>query len=172
MPGPEEMETIEKIVLRISEYFRFPGFDKEDIRQEARLIGASVFSKFDDTKGRLEDFLFMSIKNGLLNLKTKHYHNPKIKSEYGESKKAIVGFKPISEDSAYVHPFDDVEIQEIVELVDRYVHPHLKKDYTKMKEGSYIGTVRRNKILSEVQRIYKLVLEDRVDDLEKQFQDG
>jgi len=171
MPNEQEMEIIERIVTKISEYFSFPGFDKDDIKQEGRLIGASVFNKFDPRKGRLEDFLFMSIRNGLLNLKTKHYHNPKIKTEYGESRKAIVGFQGMPDELCYSHPFDDIEIQEIVDLIDRYIHPHMKKDYTKLKDGAYIGTVRRNKIVTEIQRIYKLILEDRVDDLEKQFQD-
>lgn len=170
MPGKKDLETIEKVVVRLADYYKFPGYDKDDIKQEGRLIGASVFAKFDAGKGRLEDFLFIAIKRGLLNLKVKHYHNPKTQSEYGESRKSIIGFKSSNDDSEYSHPFDDVEIQEISELVDRYIHPHFKKDYTKIKDGSYIGTVRRNKILLEVQRIYKLIMEDRVDDLEKQFQ--
>jgi hypothetical protein len=134
------------------------------------LIGISVFSKFDDSKGKLDDFLFMSMRNGLYNLKVKHYHNPKTKSKYSETRKNIVELKSTQTDGEYSHPFDDVEIQEISELVDRYIHPHLKKDYTKIKEGIYIGTVRREKILGEVQKIYKAIMEDRVDDLETKFQ--
>jgi hypothetical protein len=170
MPEQVELETIKRIATQLASYYRFPGFDQEDIKQEATLIGISVFDKFDSAKGKLDDFLFRAIKNGLLNLKVKHYHNPKTKSEYGDSKKAIIGFSSIQEDTEYSHPFDDVEIHEVVELVDRYLHPHFKKDYAKIKEGIYIGTVRRNKILLEVERIYKLIMEDRVDDLEKQFQ--
>lgn len=171
MPGPKDLEVIEKVVTRLAEYFKFPGFDKDDIKQEGRLIGASVFWKFDQSKGKLEDFLFVAIRNGLMNLKTEHYHNPRTKSDYGESRKAIVGFKSAASEPEYSHPFNDLEVEEISELIDRYIHPHFKKDYTKIKEGSYIGTVRRNKILLEVKRIYKLIMEDRVDDLEKQFQD-
>lgn len=168
----EQMTTINKISKYLSNYYTFPGFDKKDIEQEANLIGLSIVHKFKEGKGTLENFLFVAIRNRLLSLRAKHYDDPKIDSKYGEDKKNIVGFTSESSEEAYLHPFYNQEIEEIAELVSRYIHPRHKRDYAKIKEGIYIGTKKRKQILEEVNRIYTLIMEDRVDDLEKQFQNG
>jgi hypothetical protein len=170
MPKPEELKQITTVAEKLAEYYTFPGFDVDDIKQEALLVGISVFDKFDSTTGKLEDFLFITIKNALLNLKIKHYYNPRSKTDYSKLRKSCIRSCQIMDEHEYVHPFEDLETKEIVELIDRYIHPHLKKDYMKIREGMSVGKLRRDKILTEVKRIHKLIMEDRVDDLEKQLQ--
>lgn len=161
---------VKKVSRNLVKYYKFPGFDENDLLQEAAIIGLAALKDFDQDSGDVEKFLYVVIKNGLHNLKQKHYYNNRITSDYMESKKKVVGFVSSKSEKTYDHPFEELEIQEIEMLIDRFLHPHMKEDYNKLKEGFYIATQRRRDILNEVRRIYNMIEENKVADLEQQLQ--
>lgn len=62
------LEAIEKAVQMLSRSFPFGYFDRDDIKQEARIFGLECLAKFN-TARPLENFLFAHIRNRLLNLR-------------------------------------------------------------------------------------------------------
>jgi DNA-directed RNA polymerase specialized sigma24 family protein len=154
----QKMKEVAKIAEYLSNSFAFPGYDKDDIKQEALVIGLSIIHKHDDAKGNIEDFLYISIRNRLQNLKQKHYHNPNSTSKYNETKKKLNN--PVAqEDDSYDHPFYELEIAEMVEMVETRLHPHMKRDYAKIRDGLFVGVERKKKIMYEVQRIYDMIID-------------
>lgn len=166
------MEIVKSVSRNLVKLFKFPGFDEDDLMQEAAIIGLAALKDFKQENGSVEQFLYISIKNGLYNLKQKHFYDRNINSPYMDRKKKVVGFVKSSIDYSYDHPFEDIEIEEIENLINRYLHPHMKEDYNKLKEGVYVSTKRRKDILFRVKQIYDLLMEDNIGHLEQQLQNG
>ena len=72
MTEEEVIETIQKVVRRVSYNFKFAFYDVEDIEQEAFIIGMEALDRYDE-KRPLENFLFVHIKNRLKNFNRDNY---------------------------------------------------------------------------------------------------
>lgn len=161
------MELIQLIAQKISKYYNFPGYDYEDLVQEAVLIGLSVLPKFDETRGTVDSFLFISMSNGLRNLrKAKFYdYDRDNDNSVSNSKKRIIGAKGSLENLFYMQEFEDIDIEEIIEKIEHYLPAAYRKDYAKIREGIPVKTMRRNAILKEVKHIYTAIISDREETL-------
>lgn len=69
---PEVIETIQRVARRLAPKFVFGYHDVKDIEQEAFIIGAEGYSRYDG-KRSLYNFLYTHIKNRLVNYKRRHY---------------------------------------------------------------------------------------------------
>lgn len=66
----EILSQVKKVATTVSNQISFGYFDKEDIEQEGLIIGISALSLYDFERP-LENFLYTSIKNRILNLQRK-----------------------------------------------------------------------------------------------------
>src|SRR5690554_1663002 len=68
----------DKIVKSIASKFRFGYHSNEDMMQEGRFIAIKAINsgKFDESKGKLESFLWSEIRNKLSNFKRDNYERP------------------------------------------------------------------------------------------------
>ncbi len=69
------MEIIDKISKRLSYKFVFPGFDREDIEQEAKIIAMDGLTRYDPDKP-LENFLWVHVRKRLINFKRDNFTRP------------------------------------------------------------------------------------------------
>lgn len=68
----EVLDTIEKVVRRLSTKFVFGFYTVQDVRQEARLMALRGLKDYDGVRP-LENFLFTHVKNRLINFKRDNY---------------------------------------------------------------------------------------------------
>lgn len=68
----EVLDIIETIVNKLSYSFRFGYFDVEDIKQEGRIEALKALERYEPP-GPLENFLYIHVRNQLINLKKKKY---------------------------------------------------------------------------------------------------
>lgn len=61
------MDAIEHVVLMLCDTFPFGYFDLDDIKQEARLFALKALPRYDHERN-LRNFLFIHVRNRLLNL--------------------------------------------------------------------------------------------------------
>lgn len=147
---------------KVSKYFKFPSYDIEDIKQEGRIIGLSKLQKYTEDRGDLENFLFVSISNGLRNLIKKHYYDYDRDNGGVNSSRKKINWAIGNLDSLhYSEDFDFMAGQEIVDKTIRYLHPEYRKDFKRMLEGHSVKTIRKARIIQEVRRIYFLLLLDQ-----------
>jgi DNA-directed RNA polymerase specialized sigma24 family protein len=66
--------AIEKVVLSLAAKFRFGYFDREDMKQQARLFAVQLINKRKyDPNRPLENFLYTHVRNRLINFKRDNY---------------------------------------------------------------------------------------------------
>lgn len=80
MTEEEVLSTIEMVVQPLAGQFVFPGYDFDDLAQEARIFAMEALPRYNpapDAEGRptkpLENFLFSHVRNRLINFKRDHF---------------------------------------------------------------------------------------------------
>jgi len=164
------METVERVLTKIAKINTFPGYDEDDIKQEGRIIAMAVLDKYTEDRGTLENYLYISVIRRLRNLKSAKYYNKRMEGGINEVKRKIVSPELAGPDTkSYEHDFDAVDIQEIKDLMLKYLPTPMRKDYYKILEGVYVKYNRKEIVMAEVQRIYDLIMSDRVEELEREL---
>lgn len=156
------LSLIEKIAQKVGGYFKFPGYDKDDVMQEARIIGMAMLPKYTEDRGDLENFLYVAISNRLRNLVKKHYYDYDRDNGGVNSAKKLIN-RPATDLDEYhaQNTFNQMAGDEIVDKVTIYLHPEYRKDFKRILEGHSVKTVRRAKIIEEAKRIYFLLMTDQ-----------
>lgn len=147
------LETITKAVFVHSPKYRIPGYELEDIQQEAYIMALECYEAYDEDCGPFENFLNKHLFYRLKNLVRNETLNDSI---YKDIRKQLMCPLDISlvnteRENALVdkdNVFENVEREEILKKIDQYLPISLRKDYLKMKAGVKINRGRANKIKS------------------------
>jgi len=73
MTEAEVLDVIEDIVAKLAQKFSFPGYDPDDIAQEARIMCLDALARYDPATGPLQNFLFAHVRRRLINFKRDHF---------------------------------------------------------------------------------------------------
>lgn len=150
--------VITKVARRLAPRYVFAGYEVEDIEQEAFIIGISGLEKYD-TSRPLENFMYTHINNRLKTFKRDNYY----RLDYGTSAQKIQDRKknllePVSIDSIYAiyindHITHDAHINEILEVIDRKLPAHLRRDYLKLQANAPLPKGRKAQIIEVIENI-------------------
>lgn len=180
-PGHTEetvLAAIEKAVSRLAPAFSFGYFTPEDIKQEGYVLACEVLSaeKYNPSL-RLDNFLFIHIRNRLSNLKRRvmRRNDPPCKKcaagefckpdgackkyrqwlELNNSKSCLAGagVESASEGGSSDSPHVEAEIQEAKEKIDVHLPVELREDYLRMLAGERLSNARRSEVLEAVKEI-------------------
>ncbi len=159
--GVDEQEAIAiitKVAKRLAPRYTFAGYEVEDIEQEAFLIGVAGLAKYDPTRP-LENFMYTHINNRLKTFKRDNFY----RMDFGSSAQKIQDRKksllePVSIDCLYgVCSTDEIMgeayIREIIDLIDRKLPSHLRRDYLKLQSNSSLPKGRKAKIIEVIELI-------------------
>jgi DNA-directed RNA polymerase specialized sigma24 family protein len=154
----EVIATIQKIAKRLAPKYVFAGYEVEDIEQEAFLIGFAGLKSYDPTRP-LENFMYTHINNRLKTFKRDNYY----RMDYGTEAEKIQHQKrdllePVSIDNVYtMHTAPDVNndayVKEILELIDRKLPTHLRRDYLRLQSNSPLPKGRKANIINIIEQI-------------------
>lgn len=128
--------------------YQFPGHEREDIEQEAIIIGLMSLDKFDETRANLKTFLYMKMHTKLLNLKRDKYFRPDTKSD---TKEKLNNAEQLDLD--VWEEMEDSDRKEYMRVVDNEMPYEMRDDWNRLKEGIRLKKPRREQILREVRKI-------------------
>jgi DNA-directed RNA polymerase specialized sigma24 family protein len=166
MSETEVISIIMKVSKRLAPRYVFSGYEIEDIEQEAFLLGISGLKNFDPSRP-LENFMHTHINNRLKTFKRDNY----FRLDYGASgaqkiqdrKKNLL--EPVCLENVYMAHMDDstsseAHLNEMLELIDRKLPSHLRRDYLKLQSEASLPKGRRAYIVQVIERIINGEYED------------
>ncbi len=158
MTEQEVIDIILKISNRLAPKYVFAGYEVEDIVQESFIIGINGLKNYDPSRP-LENFMHTHINNRLKTFKRDNY----FRMDYGSPAQKIQDRKknllePVSIDTIYSIystniASNDAHISEMLELIDRKLPSHLRRDYLKLQSGAPLPKNRKAQIISVIERI-------------------
>ena len=164
------LELIQEIAAKVAKFYLFAGYTEEDLQQEAFLRAIEILPKYNEEKGDLRDFLYVSLSNYLNNFRKKNCYNAIRDSDdsVNRSKKLIHYAKPIQTDQTYEHKdFEIIDDEDMMESIQEYIPVNMRKDYERIKEGLHVHSLRRAVIMNKVNLIHFLLSTNNIDALNK-----
>ena len=172
----EVMRSLDKVCRRIASKYFIPGYETEDIYQEAYVIGLEILEKYDPSRGiPVENFLNVSVNNRFQNFIRLKSENKKncgcIEGEsckkciYRESKARVIYMKQLEDNADYI---DDIEshkaiLQEILPIIDLRLPVSMRDDWRRILDNSHVVRSRKFEILEAVRTIVKQY-DDKIDE--------
>ncbi len=149
------MKTIMKVVKIQAHCYRIPGYEVEDIEQEAVMICLDALDRWDGVRS-LERFLAFNLSN---RLKTLVRDKLKLQSDHSKVNKMLMNAADISlinteNESSLVQDdmLEDIYTKDLMCKVDEFLPISLRSDYLKMKAGLKVGAGRA-KLVKEFLRL-------------------
>lgn len=167
-----------RIAKKLAPKYVFPGYDVDDICQEAVIIGLRSLEKYDKDKGSLSAYLYVHINNRLKTFKRDNYMRPIQLCENCENKKRegsyqfctscssrvarnslkhnILAPTDISEiDELDESSVDSLELEELQAEIQEHLPMEMRADYLKILDNVYVPKQRRLLIEKEIGNIYE-----------------
>ena len=168
MTEEQVVATINKVVSRYANRFRFGYYDADDIKQEAFIIAMEALDRYDNDRP-LENFLAVHVKNRLSNFKRdKFFRRPADpdndqlppKSEIKKFLMEPLNIETIrDEHEVNMSNSDDfveaVDTAELFLLIDQHLSISFRADYLRMMHGVYVPKPRREQIHQEIISIFQ-----------------
>lgn len=170
----EVVAVIEKIAKRLAPKYVFGFFEREDIVQEAIIMGLDALDRYDESRP-LENFLSVHISNRLKSFLRDNYYRqkPLCSCDKQDCEICVSKLKRIEAQKNIMAPIDldsvcdeqeqsmrygdslykGLEIKEIRELINKYLPLEYRIDFKKLCEGISIPKPRRDKIKEIIEEI-------------------
>lgn len=152
MPSQEQLETIYAIAKQLSSNKWIPGYEKEDIEQEAIIIGIKGTYRYNGSIP-FNKFIGNHMRNRLITLRRDKYIKPGCSC--GECRKcktnsSIVSIMSASDQDISQNlcdnSFNDIESQDLLEYLDDFIPADLREYYLKLLSGVAIPANRKEKL--------------------------
>lgn len=152
MPNQEQLEIIYTIAKQLSSNKWIPGYDKEDIEQEAIIIGIKGTHRYNGSIP-FDKFIGNHMRNRLITLRRDKYIKPGCSC--GECNKCNINSSIVSIMSASDqdisenfcdNSFNDIESQDLLEYLDDFIPADLREDYLKLLSGVSVQPNKKEKI--------------------------
>lgn len=157
MTQEEQLKVIRKIAKTLSPKYVFDCYDRDDIEQEAVLIGLEGLSRWDSSRP-LENFLYTHINNRLKNFKRDNYCRL---GETGEpervqqNKKNILDAGVLNESSVHIENDLDflLDKKELMNKIENGLDAKYRKDFLRLTSGSRISQKKKQELLTIIRDI-------------------
>lgn len=143
----QTLEIITNVARRLAPKYVFGYYDREDIEQEAILMGYDALTRWDKVRP-LENFVYTHINNRLKTFKRDNYYrlNAGTAEPIQQAKKNIMD--PISIDK--VNPYKDAPDEDMIEarlFIDDFLPACVRKDFLRMCAGVKISKPVKARVL-------------------------
>ena len=149
------LDTIQRVIKIHAPKYKIPGYEVEDIEQDAFILSLDALKIWDEKVGPFENFLTVFLSTRLISFTRLKL---KLNSQSESVQKALLSASDIysldwDQQQSLVDKdsvIDNVEIEDIVRRVDEYLPVSLRKDFLKMRAGVTINRGRQKKIVAFV----------------------
>lgn len=152
--GMTESEVISKIKIvinRIAPKYTFPGYEVEDIKQEAFMICMDALTRYDVNRP-LENFLSVHLSNRLKNFVRDNYF-----TSSDQDKKKVLAPKYLSNDDNITDKELDYDIvidnKDIRKIIDKFLPFDYRADYLKFINDVSIPKKRKTQLFIVIKNI-------------------
>lgn len=174
MKEEDVVALIKKIAKRLAPKYIFGFYEREDIEQEAIIMGLDALNRYDESRP-LENFLSVHISNRLKSFLRDNYYRQKpacscdkqdceiciSKLKRIEAQKNImapIDLDSVSDEQEKSMRYNDslykgVELKEIGALINQHLPLEYRIDFKKMCEGVSIPKPRKDKIKELIEEI-------------------
>ena len=157
-PSAQELKIIQECALQVSSSTWIPGYDTDDIRQEAIIIGINGLRVYNGSIP-LDKFLLNHMRHRLRSLRKEKYTKPgcdcgkclkcsnnanRIKLNNASDISSITSEQESS--SLGYSVSDNIDYNELTEYIDKNLPAEYREDYLKMLAGADVVSSRKNKI--------------------------
>jgi DNA-directed RNA polymerase specialized sigma24 family protein len=157
MTQDQVVAVITRVSNRLAGKYTFPNYEKEDIAQEAFIIGMEAMNRYDGVRP-LENFLSIHIKNRLNNFKRDNYYRP------DEGKAQIIqnGKKKLLDASSIDNIkylvvnsecSESLEERELYEYIDIHLPANMRSDFLRFKNDLPLTKTKKNNLVAELRSI-------------------
>lgn len=154
----EVTKVILKVAKRVAHRYTFAYYDKDDIEQEAFIIGVEALENYD-SEHPLENFLSIHIPNRLKNLKRNKYFRLNKEDDIDENrqffnrdKRNLMEPIHLKDNITYDEKgFDRIEEEEILTIIKEDMPPTIRSDFSRMASGVTISQSRKERVLNYIE---------------------
>lgn len=143
-------EVLMKVATKTSNRFAHDIYDKDDIFQEAYLLGMELYDKCDSEIGPAENFISKCVCNHFLN----RIQKCKIRTKILETLSLDIGINFDSNTSLQYHLDEYCSLDQLKEIADD-LPSSMRKDYLKLLGGVPISNKRKEAIRGEIKEAWK-----------------
>jgi len=151
----EILKIIEGIANTLAPKYVFPGYEVEDIRQEAFLLGLEGVENYNE-KYKLPSFLFTHIGNRLKTFKRDEYYRMEQGSAKDIQNKKRMIKSPHGYSDEYFSidpPEDEIYYKDIIEKIDRGLPAENRSDFLRLLDGEKISRIRKDNLIDLIKEI-------------------
>ena len=151
------MSTIMLVSNRLASKYTFPNYEKDDIIQEAFIIGMEAMNRYDGIRP-LENFLSIHIKNRLKNFKRDNYY----RQDEGKAQEIQNGKKKLLDASSidnikYLVVNSEcstsLEERELHDYIDNHLPANMRSDFLRFKNDQSLTKTKKANLLNELRTI-------------------
>lgn len=161
-----EHNTLSEVLKPLSKKYWIPGFTEIDIFQEGYILGMELINKYDEGKGKLENFLRIALNNGLQNFVKSKTINVKPcgcgessyceRCTYIQSKANVIMTKQFPIDSDFEETASVKECwADLLPLIDKKLPVSMRQDWRRILDNSHVVKSRKAEIFEEIREIVK-----------------
>jgi len=151
---------------QLAKKYYIQGTQEEDIVQEAYILGMGILEKFDNKKGKLENFLRIALNNALQNFVKARSINTKScgclpdqycsKCRYLQSKANVILTRQYPENIEFEEKTNIKDSWvELLPLIDRKLPSSMRQDWRRILDNSPVVKSRKAEIFEEIREIVK-----------------
>ena len=145
----ETLETIDIVINRVSPRYIFPGYELDDIKQQAFIICLEALERYDENRP-LENFLSHNLSNRLKNFVRDNYYlkkDPEAKKNLLKPLPIEEGFNVSYEQSSYT------DFSKLLYIIDTKLPVSLRENYLKFTSGAYLPRLEKTELLKVLREI-------------------
>ncbi len=148
----ETLETIQRVIDAHAPKYKIPGYEVDDVKQEAFILAMDALKVWEPSQGPLENFLAVHLSNRLVSFTRLKL---KLNSQSEKVHKALMSAADIytldsEQQEALVdkdNVMENVEREDILRKIDEYLPVSLRRDYLKLRAQVPIARGRQQKIM-------------------------
>lgn len=157
MTQEDQLKTIQKIAKALAPKYVFDCYEREDIEQEAVLMGIEALPRWDSSRP-LENFLYTHINNRLKNFKRDNYCRLGQEGEpekIQQNKKNILDAVCLNESSVQIEIDLDalIDKKELMAKIEFNLPAKNRKDFLRLIAGSRISQKKKEELLIIIRNI-------------------
>ena len=139
-----------KVAKRTSNRFAHDIYDKDDIFQEAYLLGMEIYDKIDHDIGPAENFIAKCVCNHFLN----RIQKCKIRTKILETLSLDMGIN-FDNNQKMTYELDEYTNMDQLKEITNDLPASMRKDYLKLLGGVEISTKRKEAIRGEIKKAWE-----------------
>ena len=167
MKNESNEDTLIRVAGEVASKYFIPGYEFSDRQNEAVILGMEIIKKYDSSKGKLENFLRVSLNHAFQNLvKSKTTEKKPCgcpdgsyckRCSYRESKFRVLSTKQFPEDIELSSRHNSIResFVDLLPFIDQKLPLSMRTDWRKILDETHVVKSRKAEIFEEIRAIVK-----------------